>query len=115
MDPIVELLKAVDVPAAAALGVIIALVVDQLVGGILNYPILFQRKNPLYHWNTDRVMPVVTLAIGALYGWFVGNGVGYADNLRRGLLYGAVALAISRIVRKTILGGTPQKPEGKEE
>lgn len=115
MDPIAELLKAVDVPVAAALGVVVALVVDQLIGGLLNLSRVFGRENPCYHWNTDRVMPVITLAIGATYGLLIGNSAGYADNLRRGLLYGAVALAVSRVVRKTIMGGAPQKAVGKED
>ena len=109
MDPLIELFKAVDISVAAAIGVVIALVVDQGVSAILNRPTLFGHPNPFYHWDTDRVMPFVTLGIGGTYGWLLGSAPGWQDNLKSGLLYGAVALAISRIVRKSFLVGTPPR------
>ena len=114
IDPIIELFKSVDVAIVAALGVVIVLVLEQLIGGALNQETFWRWKNPFYQWHTDRVLPVITFLIGAIYGWCTAAKVaGYADNFRWALLYGAAVLGVSRVLHKTILGkSTNNKTNG---
>ena len=113
IDPIVDLFKSVDVAIVAAIGVVIVLLLEQLIGSALNREMIWRWKNPCYQWDTNRVLPVITFVIGATYGWFLGRGPGVADNCRWALLYGSAVLGVSRILHKTVLGkSTNNKTNG---
>lgn len=115
MDPLLELFKSVDIPITAAIGVILVMVGEQVISWVLNREHFGPFRNPAFHWNTDRVLPIVTFLLGAGYGWFIGTAPGAKDNVRFALLYGAVVLAVTRIVHKTILGGKPNGTAGSQE
>ncbi len=112
MDPLTELLKSVNLPIAAALGIIVTLLLEKCLSSLLNRARIFWWKNPIHKWDTDRAIPLMTFGVGAIYGWFLGKGPGHADNIQMAVLYGAAVLGISRLIHKTLLGSKPANNGG---
>lgn len=112
MEPLTELFKSVNVPIVAALGIIVTLLLENSLSSFLNRERIFGWKSPVYHWDTDRAIPLMTFSVGAIYGWFLGRTAGVADNIQLAVLYGAAVLGISRLIHKTLLGGSKSNSGG---
>ena len=112
MEPLTELLKAVNVPMVGALGLIVTLLLEQYVSALCNQERIFGWPNPAHKHDTDRVIPLVTFLVGAAWGWNLGKSPGVADNLQVALLYGAAVLGVSRLIHKTFLGKSASNGAG---
>lgn len=102
-DLIRQFAGSTDLAVCAGIGIIVALVLTQAVKAILNAEHWGPLRNPWAGCNTDRIMPLVALGIGALYGCLSVRGDSVGQNLALGLQYGGWSIVAHNVVKKTLL------------
>lgn len=93
-----------DRAVCGAIAILATMFGTQLIKLACNAKHWILRRNPVAAANTDRFMPLVPFVVGTLYGLFLGPDPGMADNVRNGLVYGALSVALFCLLKKTILG-----------
>ena len=90
---------------------VLTTILTGLVASLCNLETWWGHKNPLYHQNTDSLMPVIAALQGTAYGVWLGPAPGFADNFKSAILYGAASALMYFIIQQVVKmwPGTPRE------